>query len=129
MKHRVLKRFLPAAMLAASLWFPGTVTAAVPPAATEEIEHLLQYVLASACDFYRNGSWYDAKRGEAHLRTKYDYLAARGQIAAAEDFIDKGASKSSFSGLEYEVKCGNGQPVTSNQWLRGELIRYRAIPR
>jgi hypothetical protein len=121
-----VKRFLSAAMLTLLVWTPGAGAAAVAPVTAREVEHLLQYVQDSGCEFYRNGSWYDAKRGEAHLRTKYEYLAARGQIAIAEDFIEKGASKSSFSGLDYEVKCGGGQPVTSNQWLRGELAHYRA---
>jgi hypothetical protein len=129
MKRRAMTHLLPALMLASSLWLPEGAAAAVPPVAAKEVEHLLQYVSGSGCEFSRNGSWYDAKRGEAHLRTKYDYLAARGQIAVAEDFIDKGASKSSFSGLDYQVKCGNSQAITSNLWLRGELAHYRATLR
>jgi hypothetical protein len=129
MKRENIKRLQIASILAVALWLPDAGAAAVPPATTQEVEHLLHYVIDSGCQFYRNGSWYDSKRGEAHLRTKYEYLSARGQIAVAEDFIDKGATKSSFSGLEYEVKCGDGQPITSNQWLHGELTHYRTTPR
>jgi hypothetical protein len=107
----------------------AAVSGASPaPAVTQEIEHLLGYVLNSGCQFYRNGFWYDARRGEEHLRDKYDYLVKHDEISATEDFIDKVASKSSISGLAYEVKCDGAEPLTSAQWLRQELIRYRAGP-
>ena len=70
-----------------------------PPAARVEIEYLLQHVGTSGCEFYRNGSWYDAGRAESHLRDKYKYLDARHQINSTEDFIDRAATKSSLSGL------------------------------
>jgi hypothetical protein len=103
-------------------------SAAPAPGATQEIDHLLNFVLNSGCQFYRNGSWYDPRRGEAHLRDKYDYLVKHDEITATEDFIDKAASKSSLSGLAYQVKCGASEPIPSAQWLRQELIRYRAGP-
>jgi hypothetical protein len=112
----------------ASLSSAAQQPAAPPPGALQEIEHLLSFVLNSDCKFYRNGFWYDAKRGEEHLRSKYDYLAKHDEIKAAEDFIDKAASKSSLSGLAYQVKCGVNDPITSAQWLRQELIRFRAGP-
>jgi transcriptional antiterminator Rof (Rho-off) len=117
---------LPVLLLAVTLSM--SAAAAPAPAARQEIEHLLNYVLVSGCQFYRNGSWYEARSGEAHLRTKYEYLSIRGEIAIAEDFIDKAASKSSLSGLAYEVKCGSGGPVASAQWLKEELARFRTNP-
>src|SRR6266702_6846502 len=68
-----------------------------PRATLVEIEYLLQHVGTSGCEFYRNGSWYDAVRAESHLRDKYKYLDARHQINSAEDFIDRAATKSSLS--------------------------------
>jgi hypothetical protein len=103
-------------------------SAAPAPGVTQEIDHLLNFVLTSGCQFYRNGFWYDSKRGEQHLRDKYDYLIKRDEITATEDFIDKVATKSSLSGLAYRVKCGESEPMTSAQWLRQELIRLRSGP-
>jgi uncharacterized protein DUF5329 len=97
-----------------------------PPAAVVEINYLLQHIEASGCEFYRNGSWYDAAQAKAHLRLKYDYLAARNQIGSAEDFIDKAASKSSLSGRAYKIRCAGAAEVESNPWLRDALERYRA---
>jgi hypothetical protein len=103
-----------------------TVASAAPPAiAQTEINYLLGFVESSGCEFYRNGSWYDSKRAQAHLRDKYQMLAAADQISTAEDFIEKAATKSSLSGRPYEVRCGGAEAVTSNQWLRAALARYR----
>ena len=108
--------------LAAS-WMPAA--RAEPPVKTQiEINFLLGYVEGSACLFNRNGSWHDARAAQAHLRTKYKYLAARNRINTTEDFIDMAASQSSLSGKAYTVKC-QSTTVTSNQWLREELARFR----
>jgi hypothetical protein len=91
-----------------------------------EVDFLLGYVEGSGCEFYRNGTWHDSKAAQAHLRDKYRYLAARGLINSTEDFIEKVATQSSFSGEPYRVKCQDGATVTTNQWLRAELARFRA---
>jgi hypothetical protein len=80
---------------------------------------------ANGDQLYRNGSWYDSKRAQAHLRGKYEMLAAADRINTAEDFIEKAATKSSLSGRPYQVKCRGSEAVTSNQWLRDVLARYR----
>lgn len=103
-----------------------TVASAAPPViARTEINYLLGFIESSGCEFYRNGSWYDSKRARAHLRDKYEMLAATDQINTAEDFIEKAATKSGLSGRPYQVRCGGGEAVTSNQWLRDVLTRYR----
>jgi hypothetical protein len=99
--------------------------AAPPPDAKVEIDYLLAHVGASGCEFYRNGSWYDGPRAQAHLRAKYDYLAARNLVRSAEDFIDKAATKSSLSGQPYQIRCAGYAAVASSQWLRDALARYR----
>jgi hypothetical protein len=102
------------------------IARAAPPAiAQAEINYLLGFVESSGCDFYRNGSWYDSKRAQAHLRYKYEMLAAHDRINTAEDFIEKAATKSSLSGRPYQVRCSGGEVLTSNQWLRDALARYR----
>jgi hypothetical protein len=95
--------------------------------AQTEINYLLGFVESSGCEFYRNGSWYDSKSAQAHLRYKYEMLAAADRITTAEDFIEKAATKSSLSGRPYQVRCGGGEAVTSNQWLRDVLTRYRTF--
>jgi hypothetical protein len=97
-----------------------------PLNAHTEIEYLLQYIEVSGCSFYRNGTWYDGPRAQAHLRTKYDYLAERHLIDSAEDFIDKAATKSSLSGKPYRIRCTDGVEVDSGPWLHQLLARYRA---
>ncbi len=91
-----------------------------------EINFLLGYVDGSGCQFYRNGSWYDSKAAQEHLRDKYNYLS-KNQINTTEDFIEKAATKSSFSGQPYGVKCNDGISQTSNKWLRDELARFRSF--
>jgi hypothetical protein len=100
--------------------------AAPAPAAKAEIEYLLSAVASSDCQFYRNGTWYDAKSAAAHLRAKYETLAARGLIADTDDFIDRAATKSSLSGRDYAIKCEGIAEMSSRQWLTGLLVSYRA---
>jgi hypothetical protein len=99
--------------------------AAPPPAAEIEINHLLGLIEHSGCEFFRNGTWYDAQRAAAHLRTKYEALAANAQIETAEDFIDKVATSSSMSGQDYLIRCGGGAPMTTHQWFSAALARHR----
>ncbi len=90
-----------------------------------EIDYLLTMIDHSGCEFRRNGRWYGVTMAAAHLRYKYEVLVASGRINTAEDFIEKAATQSSLSGREYEVKCKGSVTVTSNQWLREALTRYR----
>ena len=108
------------------LAFLNVASAAPPAIAQREINYLLGFIESSGCEFYRNGSWYDSKKAQSHLRDKYEMLAARDQINTAEDFIEKAATKSSLSGRPYLVRCSGSEAVTSNQWLRAVLMRYRS---
>jgi hypothetical protein len=90
-----------------------------------EVNFLLGYVEGSGCEFYRNGTWYDSKTAQSHLRDKYKYLVARNLINTTEEFIERAATESSLSGKPYEVRCNGGAAVTSKQWLRKELARFR----
>jgi hypothetical protein len=109
-----------------SVLLAAAARATPPPTVIIEIDYLLQHLETSGCEFYRNGSWYDGPRAKAHLRMKYDYLAAKNQIGSTEDFIDKAASTSSLSGQSYKVRCANAPVAESAQWLRAALGRYRA---
>lgn len=104
------------------------VARAAPPTKVQtEVNFLLGYVEGSGCDFLRNGTWYDSISAQVHLRDKYRYLAAENQINTTEDFIEKVATRSSFSGLPYEVRCNGGTAVMSEQWLRNELTHFRTL--
>ncbi len=110
----------------------GTSAATVATAATtdkaqvkREVDHLLQALVTSKCQFNRNGSWYDGTDAKSHLTKKYDYFMIRGEITSAESFIELAASKSSMSGKAYLVKCGDAKPLESADWLKQELLRYR----
>ena len=92
-----------------------------------EVNFLLGYIEGSRCLFYRNGTWHDSMTAQAHIRDKYNYLAAGNRINTTEDFIERAATESSFSGQPYMVKCNGVTTVTSNQWLRNELARFRTF--
>jgi hypothetical protein len=116
-----------AAILLLLCAWPLTALRAGPASLMQgEVDYLLSYVETSGCSFYRNGSWYDGSQAKAHLRTKYDYLVARHLIASADEFIDKGASSSSFSGKPYKIKCGTSAEVASGLWFHEALRRMRA---
>jgi hypothetical protein len=60
-----------------------------------------------------------------HLRDKYKWLVARNLINTTEDFIERAATESSLTGLDYQVKCNGAPKITSNKWLHDELIYIR----
>jgi hypothetical protein len=97
--------------------------------ARKEISYLLSYLGSSDCRFYRNGSWHASSSAVRHLNRKYEYLLKRRLVSTAESFIELAATKSSRSGDEYLVKCGDATAVKSSAWLTQELARYRAAPK
>ena len=102
------------------------VARADPPTSVHiEVNFLLGYLEGSGCEFYRNGTWHDSKAAQAHLRDKYKYLVARNLVNTTEQFIERGATESSITGQPYQVRCNGGATVTSSQWLRDELARFR----
>jgi Family of unknown function (DUF5329) len=104
----------------------GAASHAAPPAVAQtEINYLLGYIECSGCEFYHNGIWYDSKTAQAHIRSKYEFLAGRGEIDTAEDFIEIAATQSSLSGQPYKVRCHDGVVVTTNLWLHVALTGYR----
>lgn len=121
MTHRLLAASLLAAISLAAAAAPA------PPAVRAEIDALMAKMSASNCRFERNGSWHNAADARQHLLRKLDYIEKRREtLASAEQFIDVAASKSSFSGKPYRVKCGNAEPVASQVWLNRELKALRA---
>jgi len=88
-----------------------------------EIEHLITTVGESGCTFIRNGSRHDAEDAASHMRLKY----RRGKRYAntAELFIERLASKSSFSGKPYAIECPGSEAVPSGDWLTARLQEFR----
>jgi hypothetical protein len=122
-----IRSTLIAALLATLLAIGSRAGAATPSATTQaEIAHLLSYLAASRCEFYRNGSWYDPGEARDHLEKKKNYLMNRSLIGSTDDFIDKAATASSVTGERYQVRCRPNPPVPSAEWLRAELERFRA---
>lgn len=103
----------------------ATTYAKEPSSAAQlEIAHLLDYLSASGCEFYRNGKWYTAEAARSHIEEKYQYLLKKQFIGSAEDFISKAATQSSISGEPYQVRCGNNV-FPSAVWLMEELMQLR----
>jgi hypothetical protein len=105
----------------------GATAAPTPAPVRADIDTLLGKIVSSGCQFERNGSWHDAADARAHLLRKLAYIEKRREtLANAEQFIEVAASKSSFSGKPYRVKCGAAAPVPSSDWLNRELKALRA---
>ena len=116
-------------VLILGLWsLSVSVARAEPPANVQlEVSFLLGYIGESSCEYYRNGTWHDSKTAQAHLHDKYRYLVARNLISSTEDFIERAATQSSFSGQAYVVRCKDRAAVATGPWLHDELVRFRTF--
>ena len=76
----------------------------------------------SECEFNRNGSLHSAEAAAEHLELKY----SRGKRYAdsAEAFIERLASKSSWSGKPYQMIC-DGETQPAGDWLTATLVALR----
>lgn len=91
--------------------------------ARPEINQLIEAVEKSGCTFHRNGKAHDAKDGADHLRLK---LKRGGKYAnTTERFIERLASKSSWTGKPYMIELPNGKQQTMQSWLEAELAKIR----
>ena len=95
----------------------------VPETQKPEVKHLLDYLAQSGCRMDRNGSTHDAQESVKHIVRKYDYY--RDDIKTTEDFIERSASRSSFSGRTYKVLCPGKEARPTADWLKEELEHYR----
>lgn len=88
-----------------------------------EVQYLLSFVENSGCTFHRNGSDHDSPDAADHLRLKYSKGAK--YAGSAEQFIDRLASESSWTGRDYSVTC-DGVNEPSGEWLHRALNEYRS---
>jgi hypothetical protein len=89
----------------------------------KEINHLLQFVEHTECQYERNGKMHTGKEAVKHIKTKYNYF--KNDINNAEKFIELSATKSTMSGKFYFVHCPNRPTLKSQDWLLQELNDYR----
>ncbi len=90
-----------------------------------EVAYLFTTLETSSCQFYRNGSWHDAKEAATHLHTKYKYLQNLNLVPSAEKFIERAATESSFSNKAYQIKCADSVAQPSAPWFQAALLKYR----
>lgn len=90
----------------------------------DEIDFLLAEVASSDCIFVRNGKEHSASDATDHLQMK----RRRGKryFDTTEEFIDRIASKSSWSGKEYLIRCPGQATETAAEWFHRRLEKYRA---
>jgi len=88
------------------------------------VEFLLDAIATSPLTFIRNGSKHSGADASQHIRSKYDYFQK--DIATAEQFIEKAATKSELSGKLYLVRFEDGKEVTLADWLTSKLVEWRA---
>ena len=74
--------------LAATLHPLAALAEKPTPAASREIEYLIEHLKASDCQFMRNGTWYEPGKAAAHLRQKYDYLLKKDLVELLRSQMD-----------------------------------------
>ena len=97
-------------------------TALADDTTEHEIDYLLAFVEKSGCIFVRNDTEHDSADAADHLRLK-DRRGSR-YANSAEQFIDRLASESSWSGKPYTVTC-DGRTEPTGAWLHQALADYR----
>ena len=91
--------------------------------AEKEIRSLIQWVAGSDCEFNRNGSFHSAEVAAEHLELKYSQ--GKRYVDSAEAFIERLATKSSWTGETYWMICDD-DPASAAQWLSMRLEELRA---
>ncbi len=89
-----------------------------------ELEELLQQVQTSDCVFIRNGSAHNAEDAADHLRLKLK--RGKKYVGNTENFIDRLASKSSWTGKPYTVRCASEEERAASEWLYELLETVRS---
>lgn len=88
-----------------------------------EIDYLLAEVAASDCIFIRNGKEYDAEDARDHLAMKRRH--GKRYYDSTDEFIERIASKSSWSGKLYQIRCNDDAAEPSGAWFKRALEQFR----
>ena len=89
-----------------------------------EIDFLIQSVANSQCTFVRNGKEHSGADARDHLQLKRKN--GKRYYKDTEQFIDRIASKSSWTGKDYLIKCPGKDTVTAREWFTRVLAEFRA---
>lgn len=89
-----------------------------------EIDFLIQSVANSQCTFVRNGKEYSGADARDHLQLKR--RNGKRYYKSTEQFIDRIASKSSWTGKDYLINCDGKGTVTAHDWFTRALAEFRA---
>jgi len=114
----------PAVLLALWLAFLSAAYADAEDVMNLEIDYLLDTVATSDCVFIRNGSEHDGASARDHLNLK----RRRGKryFSSADEFVDRLASSSSWSGKPYHIRCGAEEQQLAKDWFTAVLDDYRS---
>jgi hypothetical protein len=115
-----------AALLLALLWLPALATEADGASAADadtEIHYLIETTGKRDCSFIRNGKSHTATDAESHLRLKYSN--GKRWVSSTEQFIDRIASKSSWTGKKYYIDCPGAERQLAGDWMSARLVQYR----
>ncbi|MEW6188367.1 MAG: DUF5329 family protein [Thermodesulfobacteriota bacterium] len=89
----------------------------------------IQYLISSVetlegAVFIRNGQAYDGKKAGEHLGLKLK--AAGKRVKTAEDFIKLCASRSSVTGIPYQIRFPDGRVLKAETFFISTLKSYSA---
>jgi len=98
------------------------VVASADESMDAEIDYLLDTVAGSNCVFIRNGKEHDSESARDHLSLKR--RKGKKYYSNAEEFIDRLASSSSWSGKPYHIRCGDEESLAKD-WFTAALENYR----
>ncbi len=110
-------------VLIAGLVLSSFASLADDPNMDSEIDFLLDTVVSSDCVFIRNGSEHEAEAARDHLQMKRE--RGKRYYSNAEEFVEKIASKSSWTGKDYLIQCGNEPQQKARVWFMSMLNRFR----
>jgi len=106
--------------------FSCTAAFAVPLTEDQKIDALIHSVeVLPDAQFIRNGSAHDGKAAADHLRMKRRFAGSR--IHTANEFIEGLASRSSETGLPYQIRFANGKTEDASVFLHMVLSHIEAV--
>ncbi len=89
-----------------------------------EIDFLLTSVAESDCIYIRNGKEHSGVAARDHLQMKRE--RGKKYYDTTEEFIERIASKSSWSGKPYRIRCGDTEEDAS-AWFTRTLESFRNL--
>ena len=123
------RRGLLCTLLAVTFVVVAALPAQAAPSPHEQlrIDRLIHHVGdQKGMRFVRNGTEYSADEAARFLRGKLETMGA--EVSTAREFIDRIATRSSTSGMLYQVRFTDGRVLPAAQFMGDELKRIEAHP-